>query len=144
LESEVKAAPQSQGDSVLAQTLLSVLSEGIVMMLYNDKGAKQVNVTVVGGSVLHWRTAKLFSKKGKQLNLREVLFVHWGKQTPKFHLPTSNIAVEDCCFSLVTADDTIDFEATSKAERDAFAQGFTILLTRFKEKRPLEEVSWGG
>lgn len=112
-------------------------------MIYNERGAKQVNVTLIGGSELNWRTVKLFSKKGKQLNLREVLFVNWGKQTNKFHLPTSKIAVDDCCFSLVTAKDTVDFEATSKVERDALAQGFTILLARFKEKRPLEEVSWG-
>lgn len=112
-------------------------------MIYNEKGAKQANVTLVGGSELHWRTVKMFAKKGKQMNLREVLFVNWGKQTNKFHLPGSKIAIDDCCFSLVTAKDTIDFEASSKVERDALAQGFTILLTRFKEKRPIEEISWG-
>lgn len=130
-------APISQGDSVLAQTLLTVLSQGMVLIVYNEKGAKQATVTLVGGSELHWRSVKLFSKKGKQLNLREVLFVSSGKQTKKFKLKTSEIAVEDCCFSLTTSTDTIDFEATSKVERDALVQGFTILLTRFEDPRTL-------
>jgi hypothetical protein len=38
----------------------------------------------------------------------------------------------------------IDFEASSKVERDALAQGFTILMTRFKEKSPQEEINWGN
>ena len=138
------AMEPSQGDSFLAQTLLSVLSQGMVLMVYNEKGAKQANAHLVGGSMLHWRTVKMFAKKGKQLNLRDVLFINWGKQTNKFHLPGSKIAIDECCFSLVTAKDTIDFEASSKVERDALAQGFTILLTRFKERRPVEEISWGN
>jgi hypothetical protein len=133
----------SPGDSALAQTLLSVLNQGMTLMIYSKDGAKQANVTLVGGAELHWRTLKLFSKKGKQLNLREVLFINWGKQTNKFHLPSAKGAIDECCFSLVTAKDTIDFEASSKVERDALAQGFTILLTRFKEKRPQQEVQWG-
>mmetsp|Transcript_24336 Transcript_24336/g.23381 ORF Transcript_24336/g.23381 Transcript_24336/m.23381 type:complete len:273 (+) Transcript_24336:157-975(+) len=133
----------SQDDSVLAQTLLTVFGQGMTLIIYNEHGAKRTKVTLVGGSVLQWRTDRLFSKKGKQLNIREVQFVNWGKQTNKFHLPGSRIAVEDSCFSLVTARETLDFEASSKAERDALAQGFTILMTRFKEKTPQEEIKWG-
>lgn len=133
----------SPSDSALAQTLLTVLNQGMTLMIYNEHGAKQAKVTLVGGSILHWRTERMFSKKGKQLNIREVLFVNWGKQTNKFHLPGSKVAVEDCCFSLVTAKESLDFEASSKVERDALAQGFTILITRFKDKSPQEESSWG-
>ena len=116
----------------------------MTLIIYNEKGAKHANVTLVGGSELHWKTNRIFSKKGKQLNLREVSFVNSGKQTKRFHLPASKNAVDDHCFSLVTAKYTLDFEASSKAERDALVQGFTILMTRFREKMPVEEVNWGA
>ena len=132
----------TQGDTALAQTLLSVLSHGMTMTVYNEKGAKAAHVTLEGGSILHWRTLKMFAKRNKNLNLRDVLFVNSGKQTNKFHLPTSRGAIEDNCFSLVTAKDTLDFEVSSKVERDALAQGFTILLTRFREQRTPEQVTW--
>ena len=52
LDGPMTMAPISQGDSVLAQTLLTVLSQGMVLMVYNEKGAKQATVTLVGGSDL--------------------------------------------------------------------------------------------
>lgn len=116
----------------------------MTLKIYNEKGAKQANVTLVGGCELHWKTIRIFSKKGKQLNLREVLFVNGGKQTKKFHLPGSKNAVDDHCFSLVTSQYSLDFEASSKVERDALVQGFTILMTRFREKMPVEEIKWGA
>lgn len=114
----------------------------MTLTIYNEKGAKQANVTLVGGCELHWKTMKYFAKKGKQLNLREVSFVHWGKQTNKFHLPVSKNAIDDHCFSLVTSKYSVDFEASSKVERDALAQGFTILTTRFKKTMTIEEETW--
>ena len=138
----VAPAVITQGDTALAQTLLSVLAQGMTMTVYNENGAKQAHVTLEGGSILHWRTLKMFAKRNKNLNLRDVLFVNSGKQTNKFHLPTSRAAVEENCFSLVTSKDTLDFEVSSKVERDALAQGFTILLTRFREQRAPEQVAW--
>jgi hypothetical protein len=134
--------PVTQGDTALAQTLLSVLAQGMTMTVYNEKGAKQAQVTLEGGSILHWRTLKMFAKRNKSLNLRDVMFVNTGKQTKKFHLPTSRGAVEENCFSLVTSTETLDFEVSSKVERDALAQGFTILLTRFREQRTPDSVTW--
>ena len=35
---------------------------------------------------------------------------------------------QDLCFSLVTSDQSLDLEATSKMEREAMAQGFSMLM----------------
>jgi hypothetical protein len=37
-------------------------------------------------------------------------------------------ASEDLCFSLVTDKVTVDLEASSKVERDALVQGFSLVV----------------
>jgi hypothetical protein len=144
LDSGTKAAepPKSAGDDALAKTLLSVLDQGMTLTLYSFRGGKQVHISLVNGCELRWRTLKLFAKKGKHLDLHDVMFVNTGKQTKKFHLPQAGTAVEDLCFSLITSVDSLDFEASSKVERDALVQGFTILVSRLKEKPGQEGVAW--
>ena len=62
-----------------------------------------------------------------------------GKQTNTFHLQLSRGALEDHCFSLILnrTNDTLDLECKSKVERDALAQGFSILIQRYQHPNRL-------
>ena len=129
-------ADNDGSDSRILKTLLTVLGQGMTITKYNEKGLKQIHLHLADGVELRWRTVKMFAKKGKKLNLREVRFVNWGKQTKKFHMPVARNAFDEHCFSLVTGSDTVDFEARNVVERDALAQGFSILVNRLKGIKP--------
>lgn len=118
-----------QKDPRLVKTLMTVLSQGIIITKYNHKGPKQIHMCLVG-SELRWRTVKMFAKTGKHVNLHELTLVNWGKQTNTFHMQLSRQAVDDHCFSLIAPLETIDLECKSKVERDALAQGFATLIAR--------------
>lgn len=63
------------------------------------------------------------------VQLKDIEFVVWDKQTSKFIGKVS----DDLCFSLVTAEKTIDFECRSKDERDALCQGIAYVVKAAKE-----------
>ena len=126
-------------DPRLVRTLLTVLEHGMQISKYGHAGPKPVLLTLTGGE-LSWKTnGKLFPKSGKKLPLSEITLVNWGKQTNTFHLQSARGAAEDHCFSLITAaSDSLDFECTSRVERDALAQGFAILVARHGQAAPTE------
>ncbi len=51
--------------------------------------------------------------------------VEVGRTTASFMESTAKN--DDCCFSLVTSNHVYDFEANSKAERDALVDGFVLM-----------------
>jgi hypothetical protein len=124
-KSSVTLSPQ---DEALRKTFLSVLKEGMTMLLHTgEKSPKQIQLTLVG-TELRWKSAKVFARTQYKVDLREIKFVEWGKQTDTFAKQTSMSASEDMCFSLVTDKVTVDLEASSKVERDALVQGFSLVV----------------
>jgi hypothetical protein len=112
----------------LRKTFLLVLKEGMTMLLHTgEKSPKQIQLTLVG-TELRWKSAKVFARTQYKVDLREIKFVEWGKQTDTFAKQTSMSASEDMCFSLVTDKVTVDLEASSKVERDALVQGFSLVV----------------
>ena len=142
-ESKIAEAPLSEADDKLIQAFRETLSHGTTLTLYSLKGAKQVKMTLVG-TELRWVTQnKVFAKQGKKIDLRDIRFVQAGKQTKKFNLPLGRRALDDNCYSIVTENDSLDFELTSKVERDAHVQGFSIILSRLSGSGGgAESVAW--
>lgn len=130
----------SSPDLTLLHTLKDVLTQGIILTQYTTGSAKQVKV-FLNGNVLQWRSAKFLARKNFKLDLRKVLCVEWGKKTSNFHLPLAAKAPIDCCFSFLTDDQTLDFEASSKVERDALAQGFTLMLEDLRLRSSSSSIS---
>lgn len=119
-------------NKALRATFNSVLSEGLTLIMHSaDQPMIQVRMTLIG-SELRWRSKKVFSTKSYKLNLNDVKFIEWGKQTETFKLPSCKNAKDEACFSLVTDKATYDFETSSKVERDALVQGFMLAVSDLK------------
>lgn len=125
------SADTAISDNSLCQTLRDVLTHGIVLTQYKQNGVKQIKMFLVVNE-LRWRSAKIFSQKTTKADLKLILCVEWGKRTNNFHRSFASRAADDRCFSLITEETTYDFEAVSKVERDALAQGFTLLLEEMR------------
>ncbi len=119
-------------NKALRATFNSVLSEGLTLILHSDQPIMQVKMAL-SGSELRWRSKKMFSTKSYKLQLKQIMFIEWGKQTANFKRPTAKDAKSDSCFSLVTENTTYDFETSSKVERDALVQGFMLAIADHKE-----------
>ena len=98
------------------------------MLLHTgDKIPKQIQLTLVG-TELRWKAAKVFARNHYRIDLRDIKYVEWGKQTSTFQKHPSMGAADDLCFSLITDKVTVDLEASSKVERDALVQGFSLVV----------------
>jgi len=118
-------------------TIANVLAAGVVIKLHTAKGPKDVKMTL-SGSELRWESLDLMTRKRYKLDLNEVLFVEWGKNTHNFHKPTASAALDDHCFSLVSQSTTLDLEVLAdkgKPERDMLASGFDSIIGALKKQR---------
>eukprot|EP01035_Chromulina_nebulosa_P021957 gene21957-28427_t len=119
--------------STMRATFTRVMSDGMTLTLHTQKGPKNINM-VLNGNEIFWKTSKMFpSRKQYKLNLREIIAVKLGKDTPNFKLPSAASVPEDTCFSLLTDKITVDLQLSSKVERDAVAQGFASFVNEFKQ-----------
>ena len=116
-------------DLTLLTAFTSVLRQGITISLHTIKGVKQINLTL-SGTELKWQSLKVFVRKISKLDIKDILYIEMGKKTTSFKLPGASSVLDDYCFSLITNQESIDLEASSKVERDALAQGFAILIAR--------------
>ena len=116
-------------DLTLLTAFTSVLRQGITISLHTLKGVKQISLTL-SGTELKWQSLKVFVRKICKLDIKDILYIEMGKKTTNFKLPGASSVLEDYCFSLITNQESIDLEASSKVERDALAQGFAILIAR--------------
>lgn len=126
----------TSSDKTMGDTLRGVLKHGMVITVHTTEGSKSVTMFLVG-SELQWRSAHLFSRKTKRLELTSVICVEWGKKTNTFRSKggASKGVPEDLCFSLVSNAQTVDLEASTKVERDALAQGFNHIISELKRGR---------
>lgn len=132
-EGNVQAIDRDVSDQTLLNTFISVLSEGLTITMHGSKGRpKQIKLWLEGDYTLKWASTKALVKKKKKMNLHDVLFVEVGKQTTNFARATARAANEDLCFSLVTQTTTLDLESSSKMEREAMTQGFSMILNDLK------------
>jgi len=89
----------------------------------------------MSGSELRWESMNLMTRKRYSIDLKEILFVEWGKQTHNFRKTASAQAPEQHCFSLMSQTTTLDIEASNNTETEMVAQGFTSFIDSLKSKR---------
>ena len=126
---------QIKSDKALMDTFVKVLSQGITVKMYGtkDKAPKEVTLTL-SGTTLQWKVTNsrsiLAAFKTNKLDVKQIKTIEWGKHTAVFSQPVTEQLADEVCLSLVTADrsKTLDFELSSKVERDSVAQGFSILI----------------
>ena len=79
-------------------------------------------------NVLYWSGGRPVNGV-RELSIHDILFIDIGKNTAGFLSGKSAAKVsESLCFSLVTATQSLDLEAASATEREAMAQGFSMLM----------------
>lgn len=132
-------------DTTLVNTFRSVLAEGYLVTMHMGKGRpKNIRLSLDprDSAILRWTSTKSLTRKVHSMNLHDVLFVEVGKRTTNFTgSKSAGVRVnEDLCFSLVTESMTLDIETSSKMEREAMAQGFSMILNDLK----LQENAGGG
>lgn len=112
----------------------SVLSDGITLVQHSGgKSPAEVKLTLTGRD-LQLRTRRFFgTQKPLSVDLKDVLFIEWGKRTQNLSSDATKDVRDEVCFSLVTEDSTLDFQASSKVERDALVQGFMLKVADLKD-----------
>jgi len=115
-----------------------IMRQGHPVVFHSPEGKKVSVQLYILNDCFEWRTldygvfsALTTNKKasGNMVPLKDIDFVVWDKQSSKFMGKVS----ESLCFSLVTADKTIDFECRSKDERDALCQGMAFCIKQTRE-----------
>lgn len=142
---------QIKTDKALMETFVKVLTQGMKLKLYTvkenkspkDVKSKDVKLELIDSKILQWSNANkrssilsLVSGKPKQVEITSVKTIEWGKRTSVFELLQGDESEGDRCFSLVLEDgSSLDFETSSKVERDSLAQGFTILINSLNQNQ---------
>mmetsp|Transcript_28657 Transcript_28657/g.33846 ORF Transcript_28657/g.33846 Transcript_28657/m.33846 type:complete len:215 (-) Transcript_28657:49-693(-) len=122
------SADQPVNDQDLLRTFKKVLASGVNMIQHGATGpAVQVHLSL-RKNVLYWSGGRPVNGK-RELPIGDIMFIDIGKNTAGFVSGQSAKSVDqDVCFSLVTSDQSLDLETTSKMEREAMAQGFSMLM----------------
>jgi hypothetical protein len=134
---------QIKTDKALMNTFVKVLKNGITIKMHSgkDKAPKEVKLTLDEKNTLNWKSINSRSLIGafkkNTMDIKNVKMVEWGKRTETFQKDMAASTPEELCLSLVGEDGaTLDFEVTSKVERDSLAQGFTILIANLNDPSP--------
>lgn len=125
---------QIKTDKALLETFVKVLTQGITVKLHSpkDKAAKEIKLSM-DKNILVWKylgTRSIITAfKKNKFDIKDIRSIGWGKKTATFECAASALTQDELCISLIAADDkTLDFEVSSKVERDSLAQGFTLLI----------------
>merc|ERR550537_409731 len=137
---------QIKTDKALMETFVKVLTQGMKLKMYyakEGKGPKDVKLELVD-KLLQWTSSNkrsgilgMVQSKPKSVEITNVKTIEWGKRTATFQATSVDPPVDDeKCFSLVLENGTsLDFETSSKVERDSLAQGFTILINSMNQNQ---------
>merc|ERR1712070_1263177 len=109
-------------DEALLRTFRQVLASGVNILQHCIKGpVAQIHLTL-NRDIISWSGGRSVNGS-RELRVSDIMFVDIGKRTVAFVSGMSSQNVnEDCCFSLVTSNQSLDLQASSKMEREAMAQ----------------------
>ena len=133
----------NENEVVVSATMQELRDPGIMLVAHGSKGKpKNVKLRLTVNSIA-WRTETLRKPKdgepapekrgikhGKlhQVPLTQIMYVDVGKQTTALRR-VENAAINDnCCFSLLTNEGSLDLESKSSRERDALVSAFSLVL----------------
>lgn len=133
-----KAIDNSIHDDNLLNTITSVLQQGIVIKHHKALKIKQIQLSL-SGSELKWYTAGkvlTFNSKKHKLSIHDILGIIEGGE--RFATSSTILVPTENLFSLLIdssspdseGQSVINFEASSKVERDALAQGLRLLTKK--------------
>ena len=125
-------------DDNLLNTITSVLQQGIVIKNHKSLKIKQIQLSL-SGAELKWYTAGkvlTFNSKKHKLSIHDILGVVEGGE--RFEMSSTMLVPTENLFSLLIDSNSpdaegqsvINFEASSKVERDALVQGLRLLTKK--------------
>jgi hypothetical protein len=138
LVEDTESSPERKGWK--SDSMASILAAGLILNLHTTKGPKEVKMTLHANE-LRWESLNLMTRKRYKLDLADVLFVEWGKQTHNFRKATATDADDKKCLSLVSQSTTLDLECPDQNHRDLLAQGFTQIIDTIKANKAAPSTS---
>lgn len=138
-EAHHTSPPGKIKDRALIDTFKSVLSEGYHVTLHRSTGkprAVRICIDAEDPTALRWSVVKSITRRQYSLDLSDVTAVEIGTRNfTKNALTSTELPhYEDMCFSLTTQTSSLDIQTTSKMEREAMAQGFTMLTDDIRQR----------
>jgi len=135
------AKKSKSGESVdkppLAVDLQRMINHGQTLVLWRPAGVEEpIKQSIFfrelpdSSNALFWcQSGKRIKKSSQVLSLDSRMEVRLGKQTTSFQQPASEKIPDDYCFSLVTDVASLDLEASSVKQRDAWVLGLLSITT---------------
>ena len=124
---------EAPSDELLLRSFKEILSNGVELILHQTETKPKPCVLVLEGKVLTVRYG-LFGQQ-QRLFLKGMRGVKAGKVTTSFNSQAGLEVPEGLCFSILSSSDSMDFECSSKMERQALYQGFKLLLDQVLESQ---------
>lgn len=104
--------------------LITILTDGIRLTMHTKKSSRQAKVNLIDGNTLMIKKKKFIAVTTYTIALSDIIAVESGKSTESFQRSGLKSANDSFCFSIVTNQNICyDFQASSKVERDALANG---------------------
>ena len=69
----------------------------------------------------------MFARNAYSMNLRDIDTIEWGKYASSFSSPGSETIPDELCCSLVTKDQSLDLQCSTKTERDTLLHGISLI-----------------
>lgn len=119
-----------------------ILHQGHTIIRHFSKGAPELAQMCIKNNELQFQQINfgmfsIFKKdklKNARIPIRDFKFVVWGKQAHNSFGRANNV-LDEVCFSLVTATETIDMECRNKEERDGLARGFAYEIAKISSHK---------
>lgn len=115
-------------DDVLKRTLVSVLSGGLTITQHRGSADPKSIILSLTGNSLQWRSKKIIARNIYSMNLKDVDTIEWGKHAQSFSRLTASGVPDDLCCSLISRDQTLDLQCSTKTERDTLLHGISLIV----------------
>jgi len=124
----------------LVQNFIAVLSIGLPLTLHENHLRARIVTIFISDSpelALSWKVEKGLESNITHVKLTDILYVHGGlpANCPLRKTTKVNKLNEEVFFRLVTQTNAYLFECTNKNERNAFVNGFDLLLNHAQRQQ---------
>lgn len=125
--SRMSLSPDEAKELAATRVAINIVEGGGVFMKYPygsglmaKKSRKQIFYEKTMGLLYYWDVNKMIKTSSKSMPVMDITDIYVGKRTPAFQKGIAKDAIDDCCLSIRDKDRSLDLEAASKEQRDAW------------------------
>mmetsp|Transcript_33288 Transcript_33288/g.43900 ORF Transcript_33288/g.43900 Transcript_33288/m.43900 type:complete len:249 (+) Transcript_33288:34-780(+) len=130
--------PQPPTMEDILKNFYSVLSIGLPLIFHEPNGRARLVTVVISDEVdvaISWRIEKGLQRQVSCLKIRDIKYVEVGLSSDFSQHNFVDSSKGDVSFVLVTHSQSFLFECTNKAERNAFVNGFSVLINHCQNRQ---------